>query len=169
VQSSSRSFFVLGSLSGALVVNKGRRSLLLWSFGIAAVPLFLLGVLAHPLTGVVILLFAVFGVASFSSQCLQAIYPSELFPTGVRATANGFATGVSRIGAAVGTFGAPLVLAHSTQLAMIIGGAIAVVGLLASLVLAPETNGLTLAQSSSATGLAGAGTGRRSASHQATR
>ena len=162
-------FFVLGSLSGALVVNRGRRSLLLWSFGIAAVPLFLLGVLAHPSTGVVILLFAVFGVASFSSQCLQAIYPSELFPTGVRATANGFATGVSRIGAAVGTFGAPLVLAHSTQLAMIIGAAIAVVGLLASLVLAPETNGLTLAQSSSATGLAGAGTGRRAASRQAAR
>jgi putative MFS transporter len=33
-------FFVLGSLSGALVINKGRRKLLLWSFGIASAPLF---------------------------------------------------------------------------------------------------------------------------------
>ena len=143
-------FFVLGSLSGALVVNRGRRKLLLWSFGIAAVPLFLLGLLGHPSTWLVVLLFAVFGVASFSSQCLQAIYPSELFPTGIRATANGFATGVSRIGAAIGTFGAPILLAQSTQLAMIVGGAIAVVGLVTSLFLAPETNGMSLTESSAA-------------------
>jgi putative MFS transporter len=143
-------FFVLGSLSGALVVNRGRRKLLLWSFGIAAVPLFLLGILGHPSTWLVILLFAVFGIASFSSQCLQAIYPSELFPTGVRATANGFATGVSRIGAAIGTYGAPLLLAQSTRLAMLVGGVIAVAGLVSSLWLAPETNGMTLAESSAA-------------------
>ena len=49
-------------------------------------------VFAHLSAGSVVALFAVFGVASFSAQCLQAIYPSELFPTGVRATANGFAT-----------------------------------------------------------------------------
>jgi len=143
-------FFVLGSLSGALVVNRGRRKLLLWSFGIAAIPLFLLGILGHPATWLVILLFAVFGVASFSSQCLQAIYPSELFPTGVRATANGFATGVSRVGAAIGTYGAPLLLAQSTRLAMVVGGVIALAGLLSSLWLAPETNGMTLAESSAA-------------------
>jgi putative MFS transporter len=81
---------------------------------------------------------------------LQAIYPSEQFPTGVRATANGFATGVSRIGAAIGTYGAPLLLAHSTRAAMLVGGVIAVIGLLASFVLAPEINGMTLNQSSSA-------------------
>ncbi|GAA1971558.1 MFS transporter [Amycolatopsis minnesotensis] len=147
-------FFVLGSLSGALVVNKGRRRLLLWSFGIAAVPLFLLGILGNPATWLVVVLFAVFGIASFSSQCLQAIYPSELFPTGVRATANGFATGISRIGAAIGTYGAPLLLAHSTRVTMIVGGVIAVLGLVASFALAPETTGMTLAESSSATGQA---------------
>ncbi|SDZ17384.1 MFS transporter, putative metabolite transport protein [Amycolatopsis xylanica] len=147
-------FFVLGSLSGALVVNKGRRKLLLWSFAIAAVPLFLLAALVSPSAWLVILLFAVFGVASFSSQCLQAIYPSELFPTGVRATANGFATGVSRVGAAIGTYGAPLLLAQSTRLAMLVGGLIAVAGLVTSYFLAPETNGMTLAESSSAEDLA---------------
>lgn len=142
-------FYILGSLSGALFVNKGRRALLLWSFVISAVPLLGLAILAHPPVGLVIGLFAVFGLASFASQCLQAIYPSELFPTGVRATANGFATGVSRIGAAIGTYGAPLLLAYSTRLAMLIGALIAGVGWLTSYFLAPETNGLTLGESSS--------------------
>jgi putative MFS transporter len=142
-------FYVLGSLSGALVVNRGRRSLLLWSFGIAALPLLGLAILARPPAGVVILLFAVFGVASFASQCLQAIYPSELFPTGVRATANGFATGVSRVGAAVGTYGAPVLLGYSTRLAMFTGALVCAAGWAASFFLAPETSGMSLDAASS--------------------
>jgi putative MFS transporter len=142
-------FYVLGSLSGALVVNRGRRSLLLWSFGIAALPLLGLAILARPPAGVVILLFAVFGVASFASQCLQAIYPSELFPTGVRATANGFATGVSRVGAAVGTYGAPVLLGYSTRLAMLTGALVCAAGWAASFFLAPETSGMSLDDASS--------------------
>jgi putative MFS transporter len=142
-------FYVLGSLSGALVINRGRRPLLLWSFAIAALPLLGLAILARPPAGVVVLLFAVFGVASFASQCLQAIYPSELFPTGVRATANGFATGVSRVGAAAGTYGAPVLLGYSTRLAMLTGAVICAVGWAASYFLAPETSGLSLDDASS--------------------
>jgi putative MFS transporter len=144
-------FYVLGSLSGALFVNRGRRSLLLWSFLISAVPLLALSLLAHPSAGLVILLFAVFGVASFASQCLQAIYPSELFPTGVRATANGFATGVSRIGAAIGTFGAPILLGYSLRLTMLVAAVLALLGWLSSYFLAPETSGMPLDESSSPT------------------
>lgn len=142
-------FYVLGSLSGALVVNRGRCPLLLWSFAIAALPLLGLAILARPPAGVVVLLFAVFGIASFSSQCLQAIYPSELFPTGVRATANGFATGVSRVGAAVGTYGAPVLLGYSTRLAMLAGAVICAAGWVASFFLAPETSGMSLDDASS--------------------
>jgi putative MFS transporter len=144
-------FYVLGSLSGALFVNRGRRALLLWSFAISAVPLLGLALVARPPVALVLFLFAVFGVASFASQCLQAIYPSELFPTGVRATANGFATGVSRVGAAVGTFGAPILLAYSTRLAMLVAAAVALLGWLSSYLLAPETSGMTLDESSSPT------------------
>ncbi|AEM83399.1 MFS transporter [Streptomyces violaceusniger] len=143
-------FFVLGSLSGILVINKGRRTLLLWSFGLSAIPLLCLAAIARPAPAVVVVLFAAFGVAAFSSQCLQAIYPSELFPTGVRATANGFATGISRVGAAIGTWGAPVVLDHSTRLAMLLGAVICVIGWGTSYVLAPETSGLTLADASAA-------------------
>ena len=143
-------FFVLGSLSGILLVNRGRRTLLLWSFGISAVPLVVLGFLPSAPSVLVVVLFAVFGVAAFSSQCLQAIYPSELFPTGVRATANGFATGMSRIGAAIGTFGAPMLLAYSTSAAMFVGASIAVLGCVVTFVMAPETSGMTLNESSAA-------------------
>jgi putative MFS transporter len=115
------------------------------------VPLLALAILVHPPAFVVVALFVVFGLGSFSSQCLQAIYPSELFPTGVRATANGFATGISRIGAAVGTFGAPVLLGYSTRLAMLTGAVIAAVGWVVSYFLAPETSGMTLSESSSAT------------------
>lgn len=141
-------FYILGSLSGILFVNKGRRPLLLWSFALSAVPLLVLSVLADPGPAAVITLFAVFGLASFSSQCLQAIYPSELFPTGVRATANGFATGASRIGAAIGTWGAPVVLGHSTRLAMFLGALVCGLGWLVSYRLAPETRDKSLAESS---------------------
>ncbi|MEU5974810.1 MFS transporter [Streptomyces sp. NPDC047315] len=88
------------------------------------------------------------------SQCLQAIYQSELFPTSVRATAtataNGFATGASRIGAAIGTWGAPVVLDHSTRLAMFLGTLVCGIGWLVSHRLAPETRGKTLAEASGA-------------------
>ncbi|MFJ9589516.1 MFS transporter [Streptomyces acidicola] len=142
-------FFVLGSLSGILFINRGRRPLLLWSFALAAVPLLVLSLLADPSPSAVLVLFALFGLASFSSQCLQAIYPSELFPTSIRATANGFATGASRIGAAIGTWGAPVVLGHSTRLAMFLGALICGVGWFVSFRLAPETSGRSLAETSS--------------------
>lgn len=141
-------FYILGSLSGILFINKGRRPLLLWSFALSAAPLLVLSVLADPGPAAVITLFAVFGLASFSSQCLQAIHPSELFPTGVRATANGFATGASRIGAAVGTRGTPVVLGHGTRLAMFLGALICGLGRLVSYRLAPETSGKSLAEAS---------------------
>ena len=80
-------FYVFGSLSGALFINRGRRKLLLWSFAISALPLLGLAIIAHPPMWLVLVLFCVFGIAMYSGQCLEAIYPSELFPTGVRATA----------------------------------------------------------------------------------
>jgi len=95
----------------------------------------------------------------YSGQCLEAIYPSELFPTGVRATANGFATGASRVGAAIGVYGAPLLLAHSVQLTMLVGAIVAALGWFITLLLAPETNGMLLTESSAVTLPATASTG----------
>jgi putative MFS transporter len=68
----------------------------------------------------------------------------------VRATANGFATGMSRVGAAIGTFGAPMLLAYSTSAAMMAGAGIAVLGCVVTFFMAPETSGMTLNESSAA-------------------
>lgn len=141
-------FYVIGSLSGVLFINRGRRKLLLYSFGISAVPLLGLAVVADPSMWLVLLLFCVFGVAMYSGQCLEAIYPSELFPTGVRATANGFATGASRIGAAIGVYGAPHLLNYSVQLTMLVGAGVAGLGWLVTYLMAPETKGQLLTESS---------------------
>jgi len=107
-----------------------------------------LAIIAHPPMWLVLVLFCVFGIAMYSGQCLEAIYPSELFPTGVRATANGFATGASRIGAAIGVCGAPHLLNYSVQLTMLVGAGVAGLGWLVTMLLAPETNGKLLTESS---------------------
>jgi len=144
-------FYVVGSLSGMLFINRGRRKLLLYSFAISALPLIGLAVVANPPMWLVLLLFAIFGIAMYSGQCLEAIYPSELFPTGVRATANGFATGASRVGAAIGVYGAPHLLNYSVQLTMLVGAGVAGLGWFVTYLLAPETNGKLLTESSAVT------------------
>jgi putative MFS transporter len=71
------------------------------------------------------------------------------FATEVRATAVGFAAAMSRIGAAVGTFLLPIGLSGiGTGPTMIIGAILCFVGAVISWFMAPETKGLTLAESS---------------------
>lgn len=48
--------------------------------------------------------YAIFAIFKARGRVLQRVYPSELFPTEMRASAVGFATAVSCVGAAVGTF-----------------------------------------------------------------
>ena len=80
-------------------------------------------------------------------SALDTVYPSELFPTSIRASATGLCVSFSRIGAAVGTVLLPLGIdrlgAHGVTL---LAAAIAGVGLLVSIAWAPGPAGLTLAQ-----------------------
>jgi putative MFS transporter len=76
---------------------------------------------------------------------LEWIYPNELFPTKVRATAVGLCTGTSRIGAAIGTFATPLALTHlGLSGTMWIAAGIALLGAAVSFFMAPETKGQNL-------------------------
>jgi putative MFS transporter len=80
---------------------------------------------------------------------LELVYPAECFPTEVRATAAGFATAISRIGAAAGTFALPTALERfGAPAVMWISFALSVVGLVITSLWAPETKGMTLAESS---------------------
>lgn len=144
-------FLLLGCLTGMVVINKvGRRALLIWPFCVTAAALLVLGLWPQAHQAVVALCFGAFALFHAGSSVLQAVYPSEVFPTEIRATGIGFAAAVSRIGAAIGTFLVPLGLqAWGVGAVMLFGCAVSVLGALVSAGWAPETGDLELAQVSS--------------------
>ena len=108
-----------------------------------------IGLYPNAPAGVVIAGFLVYAFFSGGPSILDWIYPNELFPTDVRATAVGFATGVSRIGAAIGTFFLPMALkAFGAGPTMLASTGITLLGFIVCLLWAPETKGLTLRESS---------------------
>ncbi|WP_426940142.1 MFS transporter [Pseudarthrobacter sp. S6] len=140
--------FVVGGVPGLWLVERiGRRKLLLWSFGIIvvalAIPAFITNVQAGPL----FIALAIFALASGASSFLEVVYPNELFPTEVRATAVGFGTAISRVGSAASTYLMPVaILSFGAAGSLLIGAAISLVGLVATFLLAPETANKSLAE-----------------------
>ncbi|GLB67914.1 MFS transporter [Arthrobacter mangrovi] len=138
--------FVVGGVPGLWLVEKiGRRRLLLWSFGIIAVALAIPAFIPDVHAGPLFLALAVFALASGASSFLEVVYPNELFPTEVRATAVGFGTAISRVGSAASTYLMPLaILNFGAAGSLLIGAVISAVGLAATFLLAPETANKTL-------------------------
>lgn len=140
--------FVVGGVPGLWLVEKiGRRKLLLWSFGVIvvalAIPAFIPDVQAAPL----FIALAIFALASGASSFLEVVYPNELFPTEVRATAVGFGTAISRVGSAASTYLMPVaILSFGAAGSLLIGAVISLVGLLATFLLAPETANKSLSE-----------------------
>ena len=143
---------ILGVTAGLFLVNRvGRRPLLIATFVAIFVALFCLAVLPLHLSILIILLFVLFHFSEAAGSALQFLYPSELFPTDLRATGVGFASAMSRIGSAAGTFFLPMLIAGVGNAAtLLIGAAITLVGLGVSIALAPETKNLGLTAASGA-------------------
>ncbi|EHL09100.1 transporter, major facilitator family protein [Desulfitobacterium hafniense DP7] len=143
-------FFLIGSLSALHWVESiGRRSLIIRCFAFMSLPLFILGI--HPLVPplVVVACFALYAFASGGPGVLDGIYPTELFPTDIRATAYGIATAVSRVGAAVGTYLLPVGLQKiGIGATMLIAAVLTLTGLIICIFMAPETRGKTLKEAS---------------------
>lgn len=139
-------FLLLGGIAGLWAVAKiGRRPLVIWTFGIMAVALAAVALGSHAPVWVVLPPFLVFTFVMSGSSNLDQVYPPELFPTNVRAAGVGLLNGVSRIGSAIGTFLLPITLAgwgiSATLLAL---AAVLVVGMVVSILLAPETAHVSL-------------------------
>jgi putative MFS transporter len=143
--------FMIGCIISLWLINRmGRRPLIIWTFAIMAVGMLILGIFPNAAPGVIILGFCIYALASGGPADLEWIYPNELFPTEVRASAVGVATAISRIGAFLGTFGLPIWLEKmGVGPTMLIMAAVTIVGLILSIALAPETKGLTLAEAAS--------------------
>ena len=143
-------FFLLGCVPPLVLINTlGRRPLIIWSFFFMTLGLLVLGLFPQAPAWVIICGFLVYAFFSGGPSVLDGIYPNELFPTEVRATAVGVATAISRIGAAIGTFSLPYFLqTYGIGPTMLIGTGVNFLGLVVCVLLAPETKGLTLRECS---------------------
>ena len=145
--------FLIGTLLALPTLNRlGRRRMIIWSFFISAFGLLFLGLFPGMSIWGIVLCFVVYAIFIGGPQVMQWIAPNELFPTDVRATAVGIGTGVSRVGAAIGTYLLPVSLDHlGIGWTMIIAAIITYLGALACYLWAPETKGLTLAEAAGGT------------------
>lgn len=144
-------FFMLGCIPAMFWLDSiGRRPLLIGSFAMMTLALAALGFFPGLGIGLVVMMFAIYAFFSGGPGILQWLYPNELFPTDIRASAVGVIMSLSRIGTIVSVWSLPIFIAnHGISNVMLIGAAISLIGLLISMVFAPETRGLNLMQTGS--------------------
>jgi putative MFS transporter len=145
-------FAAVGAVAGMLSIERiGRRKQAIVPFWIMAAALAVVGLWAGAPGWVLVACFAAFSFFNALSGNLTAVYPIEILPTAVRSSGVGVATAVSRIGAAVGTFLLPVgIAAIGTGACMLIAAAVCVVGAVVSQLMAPETTGRDLVDTSTA-------------------
>jgi putative MFS transporter len=137
--------FVVGGIPGLLLVDKiGRKALLVYSFGAIAVVWGLAGAIPGLTAMAVFAAICFFAIASGASNFLEVVYPNELFPTEVRATAVGIGTAASRIGAAVAVYLMPYALDRGVNWVLLAGAAVSALGLVVTLAWGVETAGRAL-------------------------
>lgn len=136
-----------GSLIGMNLVDSwGRRPLIITSFAGLTLALIVLASVVGPSFGFLIVLFSVAVLfANSGGGILNFVYPTELFPTALRATGAGLATSVSRIGSILGVLAFPnLVAAWGNNAALWVFAAVGASGLVICLFMAPETKNRSL-------------------------
>lgn len=143
--------FFIGLLPALKWVDSlGRRPLIIWSFVFMTIGMLILGILTDASSWVIMTGFGLYALACGGPNILQWIYPNELFPTEIRASAVGIGTAISRIGACIGMYLLPQWLqAFGLGTTMLIMTGVTILGLVICILLAPETKGLTLAEAGS--------------------
>lgn len=139
---------LVGAVAGWLLVDKiGRRKLLILPMFATTVALALVSASSQLPELVTILCF--FGYLFFYGvmSILPGVYPLEVFPTALRTSGTGFASAASRAGAAVGTFLLPLaMISLGFAPTLLLMAAVCLIGGVSSALLAPETNGRSLTE-----------------------
>ncbi|MBM7646028.1 putative MFS transporter [Scopulibacillus daqui] len=138
---------LLGAIVGLNLVERiGRRPLILISFSGLTAALVVLAINPSPSMAFLVILFSLAVLfANMGGGILNFVYPAELFPTSIRASASGLATSVSRIGSIMGILVFPnLVAAWGNSHALWFFAIISLTGLIISALLAPETKGCNL-------------------------
>ncbi|MGW7433975.1 MFS transporter [Streptomyces sp. NPDC054861] len=138
--------FLIGGIPGLMLVDRiGRKPLLTWTFVIMAVAFLFMALAPDAPPLALFIALALYAVTSGACNFIEIIYPNELFPTSVRATATGAVVAISRVGSAASTFLLPVLLAHSgVSGVMWLMAAVNIAGLLVTVTLGEETRGRPL-------------------------
>jgi len=141
---------LFGAVLGTWLTSKiTRRQFAIGGFAIGAAGLGVLAFAPLQYRIVIILALAVATIAISGGSVLDTVFPSECLPTEVRASANGFATAISRIASAAGTFLLPISLAYiGAQWTMGLLGIVCVIGTIMCIAWAPNTENLSLTEAS---------------------
>jgi MFS transporter, PHS family, inorganic phosphate transporter len=143
-------FALPGYAVAVLLLDKvGRKSIQLLGFAMMALMFLLIGFIPGVSTTLApfLLLYGIsYFFTEFGPNMTTFVYPAELFPTEVRTTGNGISAGAGKLGAFVGAFIFPDLLASHIGLrgAMVICGVVAIVGLVLTSFALPETRGKSL-------------------------
>ncbi|MEO6018938.1 MAG: MFS transporter [Knoellia sp.] len=141
--------FVAGGIPGLYLVEKiGRKALLIYTFLGIGVIWGVAGLIPGLPFVLVFGAVCAFALLSGASNFLEIVYPNELFPTEVRATAVGIGTAASRIGAAVAVYLMPFALERGVNWVLIAGSLISFIGLAVTLAWGVETAGRSLSDAS---------------------
>jgi putative MFS transporter len=137
---------IAGAIVGIwLTVILPRRVFLISSFAVTAASLAALSLLPNSMGMALVASFAVFTAALSAVSNLVGVYPPECFPTEVRACGVGFAIAFSRLGSAFSVLVLPMAMArYGVEMAMLSLAAVLVVGMVVSIIWAPETRHLRL-------------------------
>ncbi|EJE0742825.1 MFS transporter [Escherichia coli] len=136
---------IVGALLGLVLTHLlAHRKFLLGSFLLLAATLVVMACLPSG-SSLTLLLFVLFSTTISAVSNLVGILPAESFPTDIRSLGVGFATAMSRLGAAVSTGLLPWVLAQwGMQVTLMLLAAVLLVGFVVTWLWAPETKALPL-------------------------
>lgn len=136
---------IVGALLGLVLTHLlAHRKFLLGSFLLLAATLVVMACLPSG-SSLTLLLFVLFSTTISAVSNLVGILPAESFPTDIRSLGVGFATAMSRLGAAVSTGLLPWVLAQwGMQVILLLLATVLLVGFVVTWLWAPETKALPL-------------------------
>lgn len=141
----------LGCMIATWLINFiGRRTLIINSFLWSGLGLLGLGIFPNAPGWIVLMLFGIYALFIGGAQVLEIVYPNELFPTEIRTAAVGVGASLAALSSSIATWLVPVSLElFGIGHTMLVAAGITFLGLIVSLLLAPETASLSLEEAAS--------------------